>query len=277
MKHAIVLALAACNQVYGLEDTRLADPVPPDAAPTCQDKLAFDRRFEQVILMRCAYYVPAADGDLGLASCGALDGRQFFADGPVDKPLVEVALEAHGDSVARAFPRLAPEGDRALITHLSDTLPPTFSVHYRDATKWAWAYDLPVVGDYDATVGTPSRRPHAHVMHASPNAARVDELVEDTPDNWRIVRSYTPQDLGTISLYTMFNLTPDGLHVVYQRVINDGTYEMTQASRTNIDAPFGPGTPLEGIPRTVFDAFMTNDCGRIYFSGLSSIFYARQL
>lgn len=275
MKPTALLLLAACNQIYGLDDTRLAGPVPPDAPPACQPALAFDRRYEQALLVPCQDYVPAADADRALASCNA-GGRAYFAEGPIGKPLVEVDVETRPGMV-RGAPRLAPEGDRAIIQHFAVSVTSMYSVHERDATGWRWKYDLPLIAEFDDSVGTPSRRPNAHILHARPNVGLVDEYVEDAPDAWRLARSYTTDELGTRSLYTVFNLTADGLQVIYQQASLDGTLAISHAWRDSVDARFGPGVALDGIPRRVFDAFMTNDCGRVYFSGLSSIFYARQL
>ena len=152
----------------------------------------------------------------------------------------------------------------------------SFGMYERDATGWSRKYILPMIVDYDDSIGTPSRRPSARLIHVRPNAGLVDEWVEDAPDTWRLFHSYQPQDLGTISLYTQFNLTPDGLHAVFQQARVDGSYAVAHAWRDTIDAPFGQAVPIMGVPRSAIDAFMTHDCGRIYFAGLGSIFYAQQ-
>ncbi|MBA3392783.1 MAG: hypothetical protein H0T89_09070 [Deltaproteobacteria bacterium] len=272
---AIVGALVGCNQVYGLEAVLLVDAPGPDAAPSCAGTLAYRQELQQVILQACEHYTSAADIDRALASCNR-GARRYIAEGPIDGVLQEVAVEVTAAGAA-LLTRLAPEGDRAIIHHLGTSGTDKFSVYRREPAGWMRAYALPAVVDYDDSIGTPSRRPNARVLHARPNAGLVDEYVEEPADTWRWLRSYTTTELGTISLYTQFNLTPDGLHVVYQGFLFDGTLAIYHGQRASLDEPFGRGVAIAGIPRTVHDAFMTHDCGRIYFSGLSSVFYARQV
>lgn len=276
MKHvlAIIGALAGCNQVYGLEPTRLLDAPPPDAAPSCDGMLAYRQELQQAFFQNCESYTAATDIDRAFAACRR-EGRQYFGEGTIDNPLDEVAVEQTSQTIAHA-PRIAPEGDRAIIQHITTGGAVAFSVYRREPAGWMHVYALPITVDYDDSFGTPSRRPNARILHARPNAGVVDEYVEESPDVWRPLRSYSASQLGTLSLYTQFNLTADGLHVVYQGLTTEGT-AVYHARRANLDDPFGAGVPVAGIPRSVHDAFMTNDCGRIYFSGLSSVFYARQV
>ena len=47
--------------------------------------------------------------------------------------------------------------------------------------------------------------------------------------------------------------------------------------RPSVDAPFRAAEPLQGIPPHVYDSAMTEDCARVYFSGLGAVFYVQQL
>jgi hypothetical protein len=275
MKHAaLVIALAGCNQIYGLDQTRLVDARPIDPPPTCQPALEFTRRLQQVTYQECIQYVPATDVDYALAYCRD-DSRGYIADGKIDGLLSEVAVDQRFAGSVPSQPRLAPEGDRAVIFHSITQGNNAYSVHHRDSTGWRFAYDLPIVYDFDDSVGVPSRSPRAHILHAIPNAGLVEEFVEDAPGVWRLLFTYKSSELATQSLYTQFNLTPDGLQVLYQGAFVEG-YAIYHAWRGSLDEKFGPGVAVEGIARTVQDAFMTENCARIYFSGLSSIFYAEQ-
>ena len=273
-RFALVLVLASCNRIYDLDDTQLRDAPGPDAAPTCdRDPLVFRPQVQQAVFQPCTHYSTSDATGRALALCPS-QGAFVVAEGPIDDALVEVAVERKPDHAMLSV-ALAPEGDRAIVQHATLTGVPVFSVHVREAAGWKWSYDLPAA-DYDDSVGTPSSRPGARLMHARPNAGVVDELVEDTPDTWRVLRSYTAQELGTFHLYGVFNLTADGRHVVFSGADTPQNTNVYHAVRTGIDERFGRGVPVAGIPRTVEDAFMTDDCGRVYFSGLSSIFYARQ-
>jgi len=269
----LVVLLAACNQVYGLDPTVLVDAVPPDAAPSCDRELAFGPQLHQAVYQRCNSYTIAVDTQRALAVCTS-DLRRYPAEGPRDAPLEEVVVEGF-DPTVLLTPQLFPEGDRAVFTRPLANLLPEFVVYKRRNGAWQIAYTL-LAADYDDSIGTPSRRPNAHIMHSRPNTGAVDEYVEAAPDVWTLVRSYTPAELGTISLYTPFNLTPDGLHVVFLAYLPGGEIVVLHAQRDSVDTPFGPGVPVMGIPRSAGTPFMTHDCGRVYLSGLSSIFYAQQ-
>jgi hypothetical protein len=129
--------------------------------------------------------------------------------------------------------------------------------------------------DYDDSVGVPSRGPRARFLHARPNAGMLDEYVEDPAGVWTRVASYTATELGTVAFYNTFNLTDDGLNVIYWASTTTGS-GIYRASRTSVDEKLANPTPLPGLPRTVYDPYMTNDCSRVYFSGLNSVFVARQ-
>ena len=51
---------------------------------------------------------------------------------------------------------------------------------------------------------------------------------------------------------------------------------MGYADRPNMDVAFGAPIELLGVP-SVVDPVMTEDCSRIYFSGVSSLLWIQQL
>jgi hypothetical protein len=56
-----------------------------------------------------------------------------------------------------------------------------------------------------------------------------------------------------------------------------GNAGMYYAARSRVDEPFGPGERLADVPvPDDLGAFLTNDCTRIYVSGLQQVFYLRQ-
>lgn len=266
-----VVAIAGCNQALGLDATRLVDAAAPDAPPSCaHTPLAFQERLEQVLLQPCRAYV-TSDIDRALAVCPK-PGGSILAEGRIDQPLVEIPSDAPPEQLI-LYAWLAPEGDRALVHAIPE--PPVFSVYRRDETSWRWSSDLPMITDYDDAIGVPSRGPAARVMHTRPNTGVVDELVEEG-GTWRLVRSYSYDHFGTLPIYAPVNLTADGLHVLFRSADLQPIPAIYHAARASIDEPFGGASPLANLPREIHDPFMTPDCGRVYFSGLSSVFYARQ-
>jgi len=65
----------------------------------------------------------------------------------------------------------------------------------------------------------------------------------------------------------------DGLRAVFTGATT--LPEVRYAVRSRIDAPFEGSFPLT-VPAAM-DAYLTEDCSRLYFSGLGSIFYVPQL
>lgn len=269
-----LIAVVGCNRALGLDQTQLVDALGPDAAPTCaRDALAFDPQLRQVVLQPCSSYTTSEAADRALAIC-FLDGRLTLAEGRIDAPLAPIAVSGHPEPIVAVA--LAPDGARALIHHVSTTAPGVIASYVRDDAGWRWTHDLPITLDYDDTIGSPTGGPNMRVLHARPNSGVVDELVEDGPATWRVVHSYTPAELGTIHVYLPLSFTPDGLHAVFGGMDANGNRHVLHATRASLDDRLATGVPLAGVPRSVNDPYMTGDCGRVYFSGLSSIFYARQ-
>jgi hypothetical protein len=235
MRRCILLAtVAACNQVYGLDATVIVDAPAPDAPPACSDELMFRPQLQQIVLQPCVFYSIAADTNRAFAFCRPPGTVGFLAEGPVDGPLTELAV-ADIITAGVQIPIATPEGDRLILSYQDLQGPPMFGVYARRDDTWQRQYTLPMSIDFDDNIGAPSRRPDARILHARPNAAVVDEYVEDAPDSWRLLRSHSPMALGTSSLYSQFNLTPDGLHVVFRGSFPDGTVAVFHAARASRD------------------------------------------
>ncbi len=268
----LVGLVGACNRTLGLDDTKLLDGRPIDAPPSCDRELVFAEAVHQVIIEPCTDYVPAADIDRALALCNST-----IAEGPIDQPLAPMTVAPHGPGSINVYsPRLAPEGDRAFVVQYRATLPSIFSVYTRDAAGWSWSYDVPITSDFDDTIGTPSRGPVAHAMYARPNSATADELVEESPGNWRVHATYQASELATEALYASLNLSADGLHLIFTGSMGGTRSQVLHAARASIDDRFPLPTPLLALPPGLEFGFMTPSCARVYFTGLESVFYSPQ-
>ena len=72
-------------------------------------------------------------------------------------------------------------------------------------------------------------------------------------------------------------MTTDGLRMVFGGLQLGGSGQAVfYADRGSLDARFGTASVLDGVPATVTDAYLSEDCERIYFSGLQSIFYEQR-
>jgi hypothetical protein len=75
------------------------------------------------------------------------------------------------------------------------------------------------------------------------------------------------------------SLSPDGLRLVASGITigpGSGVAAIVYAARASVNDPFSGAAPLEGTPSAGQTPFMTEDCGRLYFSGLGSVFYISQ-
>jgi hypothetical protein len=71
-------------------------------------------------------------------------------------------------------------------------------------------------------------------------------------------------------------LTADGLHLVIGGADTTGHHGTFYFERTGIDLPFGPALYVDTIPLATYDAFMTNDCGTVYFDAIETLLYVEQ-
>jgi len=77
------------------------------------------------------------------------------------------------------------------------------------------------------------------------------------------------------------NLSPDGLRLVFSATVMVSQSSVTgvmYASRDSVTTPFTYGEMvfLQGPPAEAETPFLTEDCSRVYFSGLESVFYVTE-
>ena len=260
---ALVVMLCACNQVYDLGPTTLQDARPIDAPARCLGELGFEPQLRQVVFRECNHYTFV--NDRAVAACGAqFDLR--IAEGDLDGPLVDVELTLTVPNARLGQPRLTPDGELFVIQRLPDGSG-TASVYQRSEAGWTWSRDLPFVIGILHTVGVPSRGPRAHVIvnHAS----TFEEAIDDGNHVWSST-TYPATQLGVDGLGGgTINLSSDGLRAVFF-----ARESIRYAVRSTIDEPFSGSVPIDAPP--AIDPFLSEDCSRLYFSGLESIFYLQR-
>ncbi len=70
-------------------------------------------------------------------------------------------------------------------------------------------------------------------------------------------------------------LTSDGLRLIIPGLDATGRSALFYTDRTDIDGTFGMATML-GAPADLSEPYMTDDCARLYFSALDTVFYISQ-
>jgi hypothetical protein len=265
MKVALLLVVCACNSIYGLDATRLQDGAGPDAPAVCLNgPLAFDPQVRQIVFDDCTDYTFA--GGKAVALCDLFSVTQRLAEGPIDQALETVGITPHRQGSEIVMPRLTPEGELLVGQRIIFGTSTILSIYTRGSDSWVWNRDLPIPDlNSEEYVGVPSRG-SAHRMMIK-RGSRVDEAIEGDSNTWTIVpRPFS--DFGVQGIRGPINLSADGLRAVF---LGDGG--MRYAVRAGVDAPF-TSYPLD-VP-LVTDAVLSEDCARLYFSGLESIFHVQR-
>jgi len=272
----IVCAVAGCNSIYDLDKTTIEGTFEAHCTPG--EVPHYAKRLHQVLIQACTEYTISPTTQTAIAVC--FDGFELaLAEGPIDKPLLKIQIPLPNPPYAYQQPRLPPEGDRLLIEQQNTSLvnagpiaDSIYTVFKRSGGAWVRDYDIPgIVGSQQ--IGRPSASPRAHWFVSS--FSTVVEYIETTPRTWTAGTPFPAKDLGVDTVQGGINLTSDGLRAVFTGAIGM-TRSVYYVERNSIDEKFGRATPLENVPE-VDDPFLTDDCGRVYFSGLgTSIFFAEQ-
>lgn len=277
----LVVALSACNEVFDLRPTVATDAVreffdaPTDAPFTCPSlggTPLFAPLFHQVIGQDCHSYQYSVDRQIALAMCtepGDYDYR--ISQGPIDGLLTRLAGFDDPVFVLQDI-RLAADGN-ALIAQYYATGPGYELRMYRfDGTTWTRRPNFVALPAFSSH-SEPTRPPrHAFRTDGSGNLL---ELAEDAAGNWPQVAMYANNELGVFG-NTFPRVSGDGLRLLLMGTPpGGGQARLWYADRPSITERFVAARPIEGVP-SVIDPFLTEDCSRIYFSGLQQIIYVRQ-
>ena len=278
MRWACVM-LCACNQVYGLEPTATRDAAyfdaPIDAPFSCPPlgaPLAFSPKLSQLAL-DCAFYTASTTKNVALASCRDAADVLHVSIGPVDGPFTPLAaVGTPTPSLELSQPQLAFDGDLFLL-HGYDISSNVSEVRvYRDAGgTWVRGGDFPAPL---AVTTNPSRAPGRRVVYQlAPTDVR--EMYENADETWSPGPAHPVAMLGVPDARVMW-LSPDARRMLFAvNAQSTETAYLAFTERASTADSFGPHTRLD-LP-LVFDPFILEDCSRIYFSGLRSVFYAQQL
>jgi len=267
----VVFLAAGCNTLMGLEPTTLGTMGNPN--PTCPAMGAAPPTFAssliEILPRRCFSYTFSADVDLAVALC-ADNNVLAIEEGPIDGALTPSTIAL---TIGENFqtPSLAPEGDLLIVRQFGGGAN-RFSAYRRAGTGWAWHRDvIDVPDDFLVTVGVPSRGPSRRILVGG--EAGLRELVED-PDGWR-VHAETPWAALGVTFGAHPNLSEDGTRMTFL-ASSPSPARMMYADRASLDEPFGAAREIPSLPEVTVGGFLTDDCGRFYFGGLSSVFYAYQ-
>lgn len=265
----LVLALAGCNQVFDLGPTQLANTTSPPTCPALGATPHFDSTVRQAIRQDCTGYTASADSGMALAQCW-FEGKYLPAYGPADGPLEPIALSTTDPADTFPWPPvLSPEGDTILwsASKVGQIRLATFGL--ADG-RWQFTGYAPIpLAAPVVDPSPPSRGPSRHVLYFL--NGMLHEAAQDDAGAWAEV---APPSAIPVNANRP-HLSPDGLRLVTSVVLTGGRHAVLYADRSSLDARFDTPLELDGVPPTP-DTFVTEDCGRAYFSGLSNILYEEQ-
>ncbi|MDB4958622.1 MAG: hypothetical protein JWO36_6191 [Myxococcales bacterium] len=285
-----MFALCACNQIFGLKQVVERDagvpffdgaPDAPYACPPYGQRPFFGHGLFEAVAQRCtSYAIGGTDADphaMGLCS----DPNVPVGYGPADAPLSPVAFKIPDMTTLRSV-RLAPEGDLAVVTIDNPYAPLTsFEVYKPTADAWTSAGVIATAtygcfGCAPVIVSTPTRGPNRHVVAYDYNQKLLFELEDQGAYPWVQVSAQAIGDLGPMYIGSPISLSADGLRMVFYA--NAGAdFGIYYADRMALSSPFEPAVWLSNLPHTSgTDPFLTQNCSRLYISGLDSVFFAKQ-
>jgi hypothetical protein len=279
MRWVAALVACGCNSIFGLHETSVIDApyydAPVDApfqCPALGTPLQFSAQLHQLDVHGCDGYTRAGD-QLAVAICDE-GGQRVVYQGPVDGTLTPATVTDPGDTILSAT--LTPEGDELFVsTEYTGTTGGMFIYDRQGDGSWLRGADPPL-GPL-GFISNPARGPAHRLLYSHGSASDLYEWAQDSAGTWQQVHVHAIAALGISNTNSLW-LSGDGLRLITNAftVADPLTEQMLYLDRDTVAETFRPAVVMTTLP-LVLDAFVTDDCARIYMSGLASIFYAQQL
>lgn len=279
-----LLALCACNQVFGIRETGLIDAAlpgdgpGPDAPYSCPP-IGTTPTFTgstRLALTRNCFDISGAAGN-AVAIC--------LESGRVEVGTFEGGLAPEAGTPAYliddgfvAGPRLSPSGDELLVRWKPFSNGAIQVRRYtRSAAGWTRQADLPLTGQFNLAVSAPSMGPTRHLVYLADDAKSFREL-SDTGSGWSDIGESYPFTSWGLAEVSKPQLSSDGLRLLFHVRQAGGEIGVWYSDRPSVDARFRTPQEVIGAPLTRGnDPYMSDDCGRIYMSDQGAINFAQQL
>jgi hypothetical protein len=273
MRSLGLVVLCACDSLFGIRDTHLTHDLPVDAPFACPTSgpPVFSHALQQLVELDCRSFTAAELGGLAAMWCS---GGDFGVD--ASSVLVVGSLENGQDMTVIEMTNflyldviIDPEGDE-IFTFTQET---NYVVGELARTGTTWAPGtppaLPFIWNGSDDVTSPTKRPDRRMLYYrwAPDLMWY-ELQETAPGTWITERAHP--ELGPYLENP--RLTADGLHLVG----NSGTDTIVYAGRTSLGGDFDPPVQITTVPAAGRYPSLTDNCSRLYFWGLNSVFYAQQ-
>jgi hypothetical protein len=279
----VIVALFGCNQVFGLHRTTELPPADaqkydamldaPFACPPIGTPPAFVRRYHQPFVQSCTMYIASLTASFATALCHPDPETSIISEGPINEAMTTSTFVP--PNITLANPKLGPDGD-VLLAHLAAGSTNTIALYDRTGSTWTFrqdAYTLPLT-DPDAIPSTPMRN-GSFLTYTTNNGGEIHEIVHTSPGTWADKKKHTLTELGVSTVVDHIGLSPDGLRIVFRgATLSPVMYGIFYADRQRPLDPFN-GAILLDLPNAT-DPFMTEDCGRLYFDAIGTVFYVQR-
>jgi hypothetical protein len=262
-----LLVLCSCNRLYGLTATDEVDAAYFDAPPIdCPDigtAPRFSRSLTQAAFENCTDYT--FGNGRALAKCG-----RVLREGPQDGALVDAA-GMQSTTELYGYPRLHPDGNIAFV--IVPGLPSggrAVATFTRGDTAWSRGRDLVI--DTTTLSATPSRTRLFLVGKLD-----IREVADDGNGNYAHVQTHTADALGVTGFFEQTHVSADGRRLVFVGTTDAlALSQLFYADRPSIDVPFSRAVPMPDVDYFP-SGVMTENCDRLYFSALGTVFYASMI
>jgi hypothetical protein len=271
-----LLVMVGCNDVFGLRSTVALDaqyfdaPIDaPYACPMLGTAPAFEPALHQRGLENCREYVTTRAGH-GFAKCRDIATVGIF-EGPIDGPMTLAAgVPTQAGIHDYDTPRPSPDGERLLVREVDVNTGDVRWQYYARQPDRSWM-----------RVGDPPFAAIPHVSTMAQSAAGYHVLVRaldesweewlDEAGTWRSLRVHPAAAL--VAHVQTIAMTSDGLRAL---VTSSQTGKTLYSDRASIDGTFRAALPIDGSLPGTLDAYMTEDCARMFVSGLGYVFFVHQ-
>lgn len=273
---AFALTVCGCNQIFDLNQTRLVDAAPdvaidaPRVCPPIGTPLRLGRELQQVVRQDCTgYTVSRVSGQAAAVCLETMPQYSYFPyEGAIDSELSKLDLGLTWVDTVRLF----PEGDR-LFVRGSTAAGQSASLYARGPDNlWAPTKEELPANIMNYQLGTFTTGPDRRLVMTT--GSGVDEHAQRSDGAWTLVQSYSGADWACDVVYGV-TLSPDGLRMLvtcYRSATSK--IDTRYAERTSRAEAFGPLQVFDGVPQGVYWIDINDDCSRVYFSALQSVFAA---
>ncbi len=293
MRWAVLVgALAGCNQVFALKPTSQIDAryfdAPTDAPAVCpNDGTApvFSPTLHQVFAQDCDGYTISPAAGLGVAVCRVGGGVGIY-QGPIDHQPSPINVTWPGMPYTVDLvppPVLAADGDQLFVQDFNNSGGYLFAI-YQAQSDGTWlgasTMQLPLAVGFDDVITAPTHRPDRRVLYwRKMSDSTIRELAEDASGTWTDLGVLDTTALGVDPAYdlTSLQMTADGLHLIAIGALTMTTPNaVLYTSRASLSSSWAPFATVDAVTAGGEYLFLTEDCSRIYFDEMNTVFYVEQ-